>query len=129
MALTYPLSPVPLGLSHPDGTRRKTMKSSLMSVINSYYDTNLDLPSHLVHNLIERLPKNYKRIDTVADTYRENSLKNNERNFRGISDKVMISSSSSKIPRNFTDFLKNGDNKTRLIELIKDKLVKIQKKF
>ena len=80
MALTYPLSPVPLSLSHPDGTRRKTMKNSLMSVVNSCYDTNLDLPSHLVHNLIERLPKNYKRIATVADTYRENSLKNNERN-------------------------------------------------
>ena len=155
-ALTYPLSPVPLSLSHPDGTRRKTMKSSLMSVINSYYDTNLDLPlppkqtsmyivdlmalirtvspipetySHLVHNLIEGLPKNYKPIDIVADTYRENSLKNNERNLRGISDKVMISSSSSKIPRNFTDFLKNGDNKTRLIELIKDELVKNSKEI
>ena len=25
-----------------------------------------------------------------------------------------------KIPRNFSSFLKNGDNKTRLIELIKD---------
>ena len=97
MTLTYPLSPVPLSLSHRDGTRQKTMKSSLMSVINSYYDTNFDLPlpprqtntyvadlmalirtvspipetySHLVHNLIERFPKNYKRIDFVADTYR-----------------------------------------------------------
>ena len=155
-ALTYPLSPVPLSLSHPDGTRRKTMKSSLMSVINSYYDTNLDLPlpsrqtsmyivdlmalirtaspipetySHLVRNLIERLPKIYKHIDIVADTYRENSLKNNERNLRGISDKVMISSSSSKIPRDFTDFLKNGDNKTKLIELIKDELVKNSKEI
>ena len=111
MDLTYPLSLVPLNLSHPDGTRWKTMKSSLMSVINSYYDTNLDLQlpprqtstyivdlmalirlvspipetySHLVQNLIERLPKKYKRIDIVADTYRENSLKNNERNLRGI---------------------------------------------
>ena len=79
--------------------------------------------------MIERLPKNYKRIDIVADTYRENSLKNNDRNLRGISDKVMISSSSSKIPRNFTDFLKNGDNKTRLIELIKDELVKNSKEI
>ena len=156
MVLTYPLSPVPLSLSHADGTRRKTMKSSLMSLINSYYDTNLDLPlsprqtstyivdlmalirtvspipetySHLVHNLIERFPKNYKRTDIVADTYRENSLKNNERNLRGISDKVMISSSSSKIPRNVQDFLKNGDNKASLIALIKDELVKNSKEI
>ena len=41
----------------------------------------------------------------------------------------MISSSSSKIPGNFTDFLKNGDNKTRLIELIKDELVKNSKEI
>ena len=156
VVLTYPLSPVPLSLSHPDGARRKTMKSSLMTVINSYYDTDLDLPlpprqtstyivdlmalirtvspipetySHLVHSLIERLPKIYKRIDIVADTYRENSLKNNKRNLRGISGKVMISSSSSKIPISFTDFLKNGNNKTRLIELIKDELVKNSKEI
>ena len=130
------------------------MKSSVMSVINSYYETNSDLPfpprqtstyivdlmalirtvppiletySHLVHNTIEGVPKNYKRIDILADTDRGNSLKINERNLSGISDKVMISSSSSKMPRNVTDFLKNGDNKSRLIELIKDELVKSSK--
>ena len=41
----------------------------------------------------------------------------------------MISSASSKIPRNCTDFLKNGDNRTRLIELIKDELVKNSKEI
>ena len=30
----------------------------------------------------------------------------------------MINSSTSKIPRNFVTFIKNGENKTRLIELI-----------
>ena len=151
VALTYPLSPVPISLSHPDGTRRKTTKSSLMNIINSYCDTNFDhsLPprqtstymvdlmalirtvspvpetySSLTNNLIERLPKDYNRIDIIADTYQENSLKNNERDMRGISDKVIVSSPPSKIPRNFTAFLKNGDNNTRLIELIKDELVK-----
>ena len=52
-------------------------------------------------------------MDIIADTYRENS-----------SNKVIIRSASSRIPRNFTEFLKNGDNKTRLIELIKDELIK-----
>ena len=63
-------------------------------------------------------------MDIIADTYRENSLKNNERDSRGVSNKVIIRSASSRIPRNFTEFLKNGDNKTRLIELIKDELIK-----
>ena len=35
----------------------------------------------------------------------------------------MIQSSHSKIPRNFREFLKNGENKTRLIEIVKDELV------
>ena len=44
-------------------------------------------------------------------------------NTRGVSYKVIIRSASSRIPRNFTEFLKNGDNKTRLIELIKDEII------
>ena len=63
-------------------------------------------------------------MDIIADTYRENSLKNNERDSRGVSNKVIIRSASSRIPRNFTEFLKNGGNKTRLIGLIKDELIK-----
>ena len=42
---------------------------------------------------------------------------------RGIANKVIVQSSSSKIPRNFSEFLKNGENKTRLIEIIKDVIV------
>ena len=63
-------------------------------------------------------------MDIIADTYRENFLKNNERDSRGVSNKVIICSTSSRIPRNVTEFLKNGDDKTRLIELIKDELIK-----
>ena len=91
------------------------------------YRTILPIPvtyAELVKILVDRLPKGYRRIDIVADTYREKSLKNNERDRRGVSNKVIVRSALSKIPRNFSDFLKNGDNKTRLIELIKDEFVK-----
>ena len=33
-ALSYPFSPVPLSISHPDGTRRKTEKSKLKDIIS-----------------------------------------------------------------------------------------------
>ena len=46
-----------------------------------------------------------------------------EREKRDVSEKVLIMSAQSKIPRNFRHFLNNGDNKTRLIELIKEYLV------
>ena len=68
--------------------------------------------------LLGSLPKGYKRVDLVADTYREVSIKNGERQKRGTSVRLIISSAHSKLPHNFTNFLKNGENKTRLIELI-----------
>ena len=45
-------------------------------------------------------------------------MKNPERRRRGVAGKVIVQSSLSKIPRNFSEFLKNGENKTRLIEII-----------
>ena len=38
----------------------------------------------LAWSLIKIGPKNYRRVDIVADTYRNSSLKNQERNRRGI---------------------------------------------
>ena len=69
------------------------------------------------------IPKGYERIDIVADTYYEQSLKNPERLKRSTSSRVMVQSALSKMPRNFKDFLKNGENKSRLIELIQDVLI------
>ena len=62
------------------------------------------------------------RVDVVADSYFKISLKQNERNKRGVSKKVIIASNKSKIPRNFNNFLLNGPNKSRMIELIYDTL-------
>ena len=64
-------------------------------------------------------PKCYSRIDFVADCYFEDSIKASERLKPGISTKVFVKSSKSKIPRDFSSsFLLCGENKTRLIELI-----------
>ena len=68
--------------------------------------------------LLGSLPKGYNRVDLVADTYREISIKNGERQKRGTSSRLHINSAHSKLPRDFTNFLKNGENKTRLIDLI-----------
>ena len=46
------------------------------------------------------------------------SIKNGERQKRGTTAPLMIKSSTSKIPRDFIIFMKNGENKTRLVELI-----------
>ena len=63
---------------------------------------------------LSSLPKGYKRVDLVADTYREISIKNGERQERGTSALFIINFPQSKLPREFKNFLKNGENKTRL---------------
>ena len=141
-ALTYPLYPVPLSLAHPDGTKRQTQKSKLLEIlqINDQQPSNridnasilvIDMIAQirlLVHKLPDTLedyivkfltsiPKNYEQVDIVADCYREISIKSAERNKRGKSSKVLMSSYKSKIPRDFPKFLSNSDNKKQLIDL------------
>ena len=67
---------------------------------------------------LEMLPSGYKRVDIVVDTYQDISIKSTERSKRGSARKIIIRSEKSKIPRNFNEFLKNGENKARMIELI-----------
>ena len=110
-------------MSSTDEEERTSPKqnSAFLVDLMALIRTILPIPmtyAELVKILVDRLPKGYRRIDIIADTYREKSLKNNEKDCRGVSKKVIVCSALSKIPRNFSDFLKNGDNKTRLIELI-----------
>ena len=73
--------------------------------------------------ILKMIPKNVKRVDIVADTYRDNSIKSGERLKGGCSSEVIIGSCKSKIPREFSKFMQNGDNKTRLIEIISEVIV------
>ena len=82
-----------------------------------------DTYEELTWKFFKLLPQGYERIDIVADTYHEVSLKSAERSQRGKASKVVIRSAKSKIPRNFSDFLKNGENKKRLIILMRDTII------
>ena len=94
----------------------------LMALVRTQRITPLTYED-LALQVIFAIPKGYKRVDIVADTYRSKSIKDPERFKRGCTDRVIVNSVVSHLPRNFNDFLKNGDNKTRLIELILDVLV------
>ena len=110
-------------------SRRKTTKSQLNKIFIANYDftkppsdkgsvkcyidiiaairciaTVPETYEDLAWSLIKIVTKSYPRVDIVADTCHNSSLKNQERNRRGISEKVMISSSKSKMPRDFTIF-------------------------
>lgn len=143
-SLEYPLSEVPLSICNADGSMRKTCKSKLSKAILSR--TNSETPprikkeqsafiidlmalirtvspipdtfEELALQLLLHIPKGHYRVDIIADSYLPNSIKFEERAKRGSSDKVTIKSSKSKIPREFSKFLSNGENKLRMIEII-----------
>ena len=150
IALSYPLTATPLSLSNPDGSRRVTQKSKFVEILSSYrdeppaqaevVDTDVlvidfiaqvrvitkavpDTFEDLAINLLQSIPKGYLRVDLVADTYRKASIKTAEKNKRGMTSKVTIKSGKSKIPRNFKAFMMNGENKSRLIDIIFDFII------
>ena len=152
MALEYPLSPVPLNIANADGSHGITVKSKLNEIImkkSTLIDHETEMPTRndvsayivdlialvrtqcitpltyedLALQVIGAIPKGYKRVDIVADTYRSKSIKDPEHFKCGCTDSVIVNSVVSHLPHNFNDFLKNGDNKTRLTELILDVLV------
>ena len=61
--------------------------------------------------------KGYLQVDLVTDCYFKSTMKDAERTKRGTSSKI-ITSPRFKVPREFHNFLCNGENKTRMIELI-----------
>ena len=72
----------------------------------------------LADKFVRALPQNYLRVDVVADTYKNTSIKGLEQALRGEPEKTHIASLESKTPSDFSRILINGENKTRLIELI-----------
>ena len=58
------------------------------------------------------------QLDIVTDSYQSNFIKMPERQTRGLSSKIRIKSSKSRVPGNFAKFLLNGENKERLVEII-----------
>ena len=72
---------------------------------------------NLIWKIIKMLPVGCTTMHVVADSYREVFIKSVERKERGITPKVYVKSVLSYVPREFQEFLKRGNNKSRLIEL------------
>ena len=132
-------------LAHPDGSMRKTSKRKLVECIipNNNMQNEEIIDKHMsayvldmmaqirscINNVPETfeqfieiflssIPKNFRRVDLVADTYRDISIKSEERENRNSSSKIIIGSIKSKIPKDVEKFLSNNENKTQLIQLI-----------
>ena len=69
------------------------------------------------------IPVGYAKIDLVADTYQDLSIKSQERMHRGESSKIIVQSAKSRMPRNVSEFL-NGKNKECLLQIILEVITK-----
>ena len=82
--------------------------------------------------MISYFPKGYALVNLVANCYFPGSVKDTERCGHGESDsrKILIKSIHSKVPTSdFASFLSNGENKTRIIQLIFQSTVKHKAKI
>ena len=122
VALSFLLTSMPTSLSNPDGTRWITQKSKLVEVILSHQDvTSLqrhtndaeifvvnfialvqiltkEIPEtfeDLALKTVGSIPKGYNRVDVIADTYRDASIKTAERNKKVKTSKINVKSVKS----------------------------------
>lgn len=142
-ALEFPLYHLPLSLAHPDGKIRSTSKSKLLEIVLPSNSTTMSSLERSASNLVidmiahyrvisktlpetfedwilrflNTLPKNYSRVDIVADTYRDFSIKSGERLKRGSGSRLLIKSMKCKTPQDIGKFFTNNENKSRLINL------------
>ena len=152
-AMSLPLAPVPLSLGTADGAKRKTVKSKLYGasmselaivpepllpkvyLLQTYFlDLNafartksLDSINRSIRSLawqvMNSIPRQFTSIFLVCDTYCVNSIKDGERASRGQGKRYVLRNPDMKIPSDFDNFLRNGDNKRTLLHLIKQSLV------
>ena len=148
--LIYPLAPVSLPLSTPDGAIRKTVKSKLfLAAMSDLAILNFeDLPPaermqiyfldlaaaircivekvttirDLATKIMTTIPKQYKIIYLLCDTYKKNSIKGGERQARGVGARYVLNSPDMKVPYDSSNFLRNGDNKAMLFDLIQQSI-------
>ena len=151
--MNLPLAPVPLSLGTADGAKCKTVKSKLYGAsmselttvpepllpkvyllqthfldLNAFTRTkSLDSIKRSIRSLawqvMNSIPRQFTSIFLVCDTYCVNSIKDGECASRGQSKRYVLRNPDMKIPSDFDNFLRNGDNKRTLLHLIEQSLV------
>ena len=72
----------------------------------------------MARQILDGIPVRYTTVFHVCDTYRKNSIKAGERIKRGVSERYILTSPDMKVPYDFNSFLRNGENKEMLFDLL-----------
>ena len=68
--------------------------------------------------ILKSIPQQYSTTFFACDSYKDNSIKNVEKIGRGSGLKYLSKSPDMIMPSEFSIFMKNGENKTTLLNLI-----------
>lgn len=143
--LAHPLGPIPWALATPEGTIRKTNKASLVKALTQNVSVAEDIPSpsaciidamsivqktngdnktfsqiaESIFTLILQEGSGSARIDIIFDTYRANSIKQSERERRGVQDGNQFRElHPGHRVQQWRRFLANNSNKSSLIHFL-----------
>jgi hypothetical protein len=137
----YPLSPIPWSLATADGSFMKTNKAQLMHMLEERSaardyemptDCTVIMDGNALLQSLTNLPETFgglalivfnclpkvSVVHFVTDSYHSNSIKQSERDRRGSSSKYVIGGRMTKLPRDFSSFMHNSENKTQLISFL-----------
>ena len=142
-SLIYPLANHPPALCVPGGIARKYVKSKLFDaalkdlglidikqlpgkeILHTYFLDVIALMRVLPRNnktvkefagrILKSITQQYSIIFLVCDSYKDHSIKNKERLERGTGMKYVLKSPGMQMPSDFSAFMKNGGNKTILL--------------
>ena len=141
--MSYSLTPVPYCLGTPDGFMAKTNKVSAVHYVardvqdsaypssragetlyvedgNAYFHILNDIKPTFELICLQILDRLSNKHDVVfsTDSYKQNSVKAQERLRRGVSEKFVIEGVHQRKPIDFKLFLQNDDNKLQLVKLL-----------
>ena len=107
------------GLSTTTSNPRKCLRSSEILKSNTMVEKiMLVLRTQFINPFQPDLDKSELFNLEIVDTYKDNSIKGGERQARGVSERYVLTSPDMKVPYDFTSFLRNGENKQMLFNLV-----------
>ena len=101
----------------PPASKMKTYLLDLAATIRTLTATGSTI-REMANRIMASIPSQYTTIFIACDTYKDNSIKGGERQARGVSERYVLTSPDMKVPYDFTSFLRNGENKEMLFNLV-----------
>lgn len=110
--------------THEDATAYFFDGAVVVHFINSTDAKTVRDYSLKVQDYFRAFTKKFQRVDVIWDVYRQNSIKRDAREKRGV-DRIQKVDLNLNVPKNWSNFLHVDENKTQLFKLLAQDIIKI----